>query len=148
MKSGAKAWTDLSHDACHGWCHVQSAHIWVCSLPFTFLSLNSVRYFCSVCPARPIATGLIMASYGTWRQQRHTSRDKSVQTFPRFHTASDKSWAWRPGNEARVDHCSHLVFRFLCRRETGTQWQHMLRIHKLRRDIACARHPLIESCVQ
>jgi len=29
----------------------------------------------------------------TWRQPRHTSRDKSVQAFPAFCTASDKSWA-------------------------------------------------------
>ena len=32
------------------------------SLPFTLLSLNSVRSFCSVCPASSIATGLIVAS--------------------------------------------------------------------------------------
>jgi len=37
------------------------AHIWVCSLSFTLLSLNSVRSFCSVCPVSPIATGLIIA---------------------------------------------------------------------------------------
>ena len=73
---------DLSHDACHCWCHVQSAHIWVCSLPFTLLPLNSVRSFCSVCPASPIATGLIMASYSTWCQRWHASRDKSFQAFP------------------------------------------------------------------
>jgi len=60
-----KAWMDLSRDACCGWCHVQSAHVWVCSLPFTLLSLNSVRSFCSVCPASLIATGSIVASYST-----------------------------------------------------------------------------------
>ena len=77
-----KAWMDLSHDACRCWCHVQSAHIWACSLPFTLLSLNSVRCFCSVCPASPIATGSIIASYSTWHQQRHASPDKSFQAFP------------------------------------------------------------------
>ena len=81
-KSGGKAWTDSSRDACHCWRHVQSVHIWVCSLPFTLLSLDSVRSFCSVCPASPIATGSIVGSYSTWRQQRHASRDKSVQAFP------------------------------------------------------------------
>ena len=70
--------------------------------PFTLLSLNSVRSFCSVCPASPIATGLIVASYSTWRQLRHTSRDKSVQAFPCF---SQATRAWRPGNEARFKHC-------------------------------------------
>ena len=34
-----------------------------CSLPFTLLSMNSVRSFCAVCPVSPIATGLIVASY-------------------------------------------------------------------------------------
>ena len=68
----------------HCWRHVQSAHIWVCSLPFTLLSLNSVRSFYSVCSASPISTGLIVASYSTWHQPRHASRDKSVQAFPRF----------------------------------------------------------------
>ena len=80
-KSKGKAWMDLSREACRCWHHIQSAHIWVCSLPFTFLSLNSVRSFCSVCPASPIATGSIVASYSMWRQQRHTSRDKSIQAF-------------------------------------------------------------------
>jgi len=69
-KSGGKAWTDLSHDACRCWHHVQSAHIWVCSLPFTLLFLNSVHSFCSVFPASSIVTGSIMASYSTWRQQQ------------------------------------------------------------------------------
>ena len=33
--------------------------------------------------------------------QWHASHDKSFQAFPQtFHTASDKSWAWRPGNDA------------------------------------------------
>ena len=81
-KSGGKAWKDLSRDACCCWRHVQSVHIWVCSLPFTLHSLNSVRYFCSVCPARAIATGSIVASYSTWHQQRHASCDKSFQAFP------------------------------------------------------------------
>jgi len=45
----------------------------------------------------------------TWRQPRHTSRDKSVQAFPAFCTASDKSWAWRPGNEARVG--VHVLYK-------------------------------------
>ena len=94
-----KAWTDLSRDACCCWLHVQFAHILVCSPPFTLLSLNSVCSFFSVCPVSPIATWSIMASYSTWRQQRHASRDKSVQAYhPAFRTASDKSWAWRPGN--------------------------------------------------
>ena len=77
----------------------------VCSLPFTLLSLNSICSFCSVCPASPIATGLIVASYSTWRQLWHASRDKYVQAFPHFRTASDKSWAWRPGNEASYLAC-------------------------------------------
>jgi len=35
-----------------------------------------------------------------WVHQRHTSCDKSFQAFPQtFHTASDKSWVWRPGND-------------------------------------------------
>jgi len=84
MKSGEKAWTDLSCDACRCWRHVQSAHIRFCFLSFTLLDLNSVRSFCSVCPARPIATGSIMASYSTWRQQQHASHDKSVQAFSLF----------------------------------------------------------------
>jgi len=67
-----------------GWCHAQSADVWVCSLPFTFLSQNSVPSFSSVCPANPIATGSIVASYSTWCQRRHASRDKSVQAFPCF----------------------------------------------------------------
>ena len=75
---------DLSRDVCHSWRHVQSAHVWVCSLPFTLLSLNSVHSCCSVCPASPIATGSVVASYITWRQPRHASRDKSVQAFPCF----------------------------------------------------------------
>jgi len=79
-KSGGKAWTDLSRDACCC-CHIQSAHIWVCSLPFTLLSLDSVRSFCSVCPASPVATGSIVASYSMWCQQQHASRDKFVQAF-------------------------------------------------------------------
>jgi len=81
-KSGGKAWKDLSRDECHCWCHVLSAHIWVCSLPFTLLSLNSVRSFCSICPASLIATGSIVASYSTWHQQWHAPRDKSFQAFP------------------------------------------------------------------
>ena len=56
----------------------------VCSLSFTLLSLNSVCPFCSVCPASPIADGSIVASYSTWHQPRHASRDKSIQAFPRF----------------------------------------------------------------
>jgi len=32
----------------------------------------------------PIATGSIVASYSSWRQPRHASRDESVQVFPRF----------------------------------------------------------------
>ena len=95
-----KAWKDLSHDACRCWRHVQSAHIWVCSLPFTLLSLNSVRSFCSVCPASPIATGSIVASYSTWHQQWHASRDKSFQAFPHFFVLQAR--AWRPGNEANM----------------------------------------------
>jgi len=36
-----------------------------------------------------------------WHQQHHASCDKSVQAFPpAFRTASNKSWAWRPGNKA------------------------------------------------
>ena len=58
-KSKGKAWMDLSREACRCWHHIQSAHIWVCSLPFTFLSLNSVRSFSSVCPSSPTATGSI-----------------------------------------------------------------------------------------
>ena len=81
-KSWGKAWMDLSHDARHCCCHVQSAHIWICFLPFTLLSLNSVCSFCSVCPVSPIATGSIVASYSTWCQQRHASHDKSIQAFP------------------------------------------------------------------
>ena len=84
VRKAGKAWTDLSRDACHGWRHVQSAHVWVCSLPFTLLSLNSVHSFCSVCPASPIATGSIVASYSTWCQPQHASCDKSVQAFPCF----------------------------------------------------------------
>ena len=34
-------------------------------LPLTLLPLNPVRSFCSVCPANPIATGSIVASYST-----------------------------------------------------------------------------------
>ena len=34
---------------------------------------------------------------------RHVSRDEIYQAFPpAFRTASDKSWAWRPGNEANI----------------------------------------------
>ena len=84
VQKAGEAWTDLSRDVCHGWHHVQSAHVWVCSLHFTLLSLNSVCSFCSICPASPIATGSIVAMYSTWRQPRHASRDKSVQAFPRF----------------------------------------------------------------
>ena len=65
-------------DACHCWRHVQSAHVWVCSLSFSLLSLNSV------CPESPIATESIVASYSTWRQQQHASHNKSFQAFPRF----------------------------------------------------------------
>jgi len=84
---------DSSRDACHGWRHVQSAHVWVCSLPFTLLSLNSVRSFCSVCAASPIATGSIVASYSTWRQPRHASRDKSVQAlFVLQATKAGRGW--------------------------------------------------------
>jgi len=81
-KSGGKAWKDLSRDAHHCWHHVQSAHIWVCSLPFSLFSLNSVHSFRSVCPASPIATGSIVASYSMRHQQWHTSHDKSFQAFP------------------------------------------------------------------
>ena len=90
-KSGEKAWTDLSHDACRCWCQIQSAHIWVCSLPF--LSLNSVFSFCSVCPVSPTATVCDVSS-GT-----HHVINPS-RPSPAFCTASDKSWAWRPGNKA------------------------------------------------
>jgi len=60
-----------------------------CSRLGLFSSLHSSfpefsSFFCSVCPASPIATGLIVASYSTWHQPRHTSRDKSVQAFPCF----------------------------------------------------------------
>ena len=66
------------------WCmpRLMSCSVWVCSLPFPLLSLNSVRSFCSVCPVSPIATGSIVASYSMWRQPRHASRDKSIQAFP------------------------------------------------------------------
>jgi len=66
------------------WCMplLMSLSVWVCSLPFSLLSGNSVRSFCSVCSASLIATGSIMASYSTWCQQWHTSRDKSFQAFP------------------------------------------------------------------
>ena len=37
----------------------------VLSPSFTLPSLNSVHSFCSVCPASPIATGSIVASYST-----------------------------------------------------------------------------------
>ena len=67
-KSGEKAWTDLSRDACHCWRHVQSAHIWVCSLPFTLLPWIPFILLCSVCPVSPIATGSVVASYNTWLQ--------------------------------------------------------------------------------
>ena len=72
----------LGLSSCHH-CSVD-AHVWGCFLPFTLLSLSSVRSFCLVCHASLIATGLIMASYSTWRKLRHASRDKSVQAFPRF----------------------------------------------------------------
>ena len=64
-KKRGKAWKDLC------WRHVQSAHIWVCSLPLTLHSLSSVHCFCSVCPARPVATASIVACYSTWRQQMY-----------------------------------------------------------------------------
>jgi len=51
----------IYHMMCCGWRHVQSAHFWVCSLPFTLLSLNSVHSFCSVCLVSPITTGSIVA---------------------------------------------------------------------------------------
>jgi len=81
-KVGGRPWRIYHVRHAAAWHHVQSAHNWVCSLPFTLLSLNSVRSFCSVCPVSSIATGSIMASYSTWHQQRHTSRDKSFQAFP------------------------------------------------------------------
>ena len=38
----------------------------------------------------------------TWVCQWHASHDKYFQAFPpTFHTASDKSWEWKPENEAR-----------------------------------------------
>ena len=101
IKSVGKAWTDLSRDTCRCWRHIQSAHIWVCSLPFTLLSLNSVRSFCSVCPVSPIPTGSIVASYSTWRQQWLKKIHPGIPP-PAFCTASDKSWAWRPENEATL----------------------------------------------
>ena len=82
-KNQGKAWKDLSRDACCCWLHVLSAHIWICSLPFSLLSLNSVR-FRSVCPASPIATGSIVANYSKWHQQWHAARHKSFQAFPPF----------------------------------------------------------------
>jgi len=133
MKSGGKAWTDLSHDACCCWRPVQSAHIWVCSLPFTLLSLNSIRSFCSVCPASSIATGSIVASYSTWRQQRHASRDKSVQAFPHFRTASNKSWVWKPGNEATGMNLVTLITTYV-----GTCNLNMLRTNLLQVTLICA----------
>ena len=93
-------------DACH-W-DVQSAHVWVCSLSFSLLSLNSV------CPASPIATESIVASYSTWRQQQHASRNKSFQAFPPlFILQTTKIWAWRPGNKA-----TNLPLQCVCVRET------------------------------
>jgi len=87
-KSGEKAWMDLSRDACHCWCHVQSAHIWVCSLPFTLLSLNLV---CPVCPASPIATGSIVASYSTWHQQQH-SRPSPRFSYCKWQKLGVEAW--------------------------------------------------------
>jgi len=105
-KSGEKAWMDLSCDACCCWRHVQSAYIWACSLPFTLLPLN---YFCSVCPASPIATGSIVASYSTWHQQRHASCDKSVQAFsPLFVLQATKAGHGRPGNKATASAQMHI----------------------------------------
>jgi len=68
---------------------------------FTLLSLNSVRSFCSVCPASPIATGSNVASYSTSHQQRHTSRDKSFQAFPPLFVQQAKK-AERGGQGTRL----------------------------------------------
>ena len=65
--------------------------------PSPLLFLNSVHSFCSVCPASQIATGSIV-SCGT-----HHVINPS-RPSPTFRTARDKSWAWRPGNEASSDY--------------------------------------------
>ena len=96
---GACSKKDLSRDVGCCWRHVQSANVWVCSLPFTLLSLNSVFSFCSVCPVSPIATGSIVASYSTWCQQRHASCVKFSKPSPRFSYCKRQklgleAWEW------------------------------------------------------
>ena len=91
------------------WCMPRLMSCSVCSClglfsPFTLLSLNSVRSFCSVCPASLIATGSIVASYSMWHRSRGTHHMiNPSRPSPAFRNASDKSWAWRPGNKATFE---------------------------------------------
>jgi len=99
---------DLPCDACRCWHHVQSAHTWVYSLPFTLLSLNSVR------SSVQFVLRVWLLLDWSWLATVHdisSGTHHVINPFrpsPAFHTASDKSWAWRPGNEARLYHCFTL----------------------------------------
>ena len=100
MKCGGKAWKDLSRDACLCWHHVQSAHIWVYSLPFSLLSPNSVhssvQFFLRV---RLLLDWSWLATVRDISSGTHHVINPS-RPSPAFHTASDKCWVWRSGNEA------------------------------------------------
>jgi len=99
-KSGRKAWMDLSRDVCPGGCHVQSAHSRVCSLLSLFFP--KIQFVLSVQFVLWVRLLLDRSWLATVRDVSHSIHYviSPSRPSPAFRTASDKSWAWRPGNEA------------------------------------------------
>ena len=105
-----KAGEGLDGFISRGWCHVQSAHAWVCSLPFTLFP--RIQFVLSV----HFVLQVRLLLYRSWLA---TVRDISRSMYhvinpprpsPAFRTASDKSWARRLGNKATSHHawvCLH-----------------------------------------
>jgi len=92
-----------------GWCHAQSADVWVCSLPFTFLSLNSVLLSLQfVLQIRLLLDRSRLATVRDVSGVMHHVINPSRPSLA-FHTASDKSWVWRPGNEAKHSSADRLT---------------------------------------
>ena len=96
-----EAWTELSRDACR--CDVTYCKLATIDPVAIVLAGQTEQKEWTEFRERRVK-GREHVSRLNVTSQHHTSRDKSIQAcaFPRFRTASNKSWAWRPGKEASL----------------------------------------------
>jgi len=96
--------TDLSRDACRDWCHVQSAHVWVVlSLSLFFPGIQFILSVQFVLRVWLLLDWSWLATVCDISRGTHQVINPSRPSLT-FGTANDKSWAWRPGNEASYNH--------------------------------------------